>query len=123
MRLTTEDCVIRLAKGERLSEAISAALDPPVMGSIHFFEIEVGGETELHFHDHDEYWLFTEGRTRVALRTPDGVMRSYDIEPYTLIATAKGVEHGHVPQTDVKGLEWVGPIAPGGRYGHHTRSF
>jgi len=123
MNLRPEDCVARLGRGEGLSKAVCAVLDPPDMSSIGFFDIGFGGETELHFHDHDEYWLFTEGRTRLRLRMPDGLMKEFDIEPYTLIATPKDVEHGHVPQTDVKGLEWIGPVRSGGAFGHHTREF
>jgi len=121
MTLNPDDLVVRLAEGEELPEAAQAALDPPITASLRFFDIKSGNETGLHYHDHDEYWLFTEGHTRVTLRTPQGVRKEFEIGPYTLIATAKGIEHGHAPHTDVKGLEWVGPLRPGGQPGHLTR--
>ena len=121
MKVTPDDCIAKLAEGEQLSEAVRAVLDPPSIGSIHFFHMKFGGATELHYHEYDEYWLFTEGRTKLTLRTPEGVKREFDAGPYTLIATPKGVEHGHLPETDVKGVEWIGPLAPGVRMAHLIR--
>jgi mannose-6-phosphate isomerase-like protein (cupin superfamily) len=123
MKLNPDDFVVRLAQGEKLSEAARAALDQPDVLGVHYWEMKCPKETELHFHDFDEYWLFTEGRTRLTLRTEEGVSKTFDIEPYTLVATPKGMEHGHVMQSDGAVLEWQGERKPGARDGHLTREF
>ena len=122
MALTTTDiCVIRLGKGERISEELAEVLDEVDIASIHAFEVPQERPTELHYHDYDEYWLFTEGTTTLTLRLPDGTKKEYEIGPYDLIATPKGVEHGHIPNEAVKGLQFVSKIKPGARTGHLQR--
>ncbi len=122
MALTTTDvCVIRLGKGERISEELAEVLDEINIASLHAFEVPPESPTELHYHDYDEHWLFTEGTTTVTLRLPDGTKKEYEIGPYDLIATPKGVEHGHIPNETVKGFEFVSKIKPGARMGHLYR--
>lgn len=122
MALTTTDvCVIRLSKGERISAELTQVLDEVNIASIHFFAVPPERPTELHYHDFDEYWLFTEGTTTVTLRLPDGTKKEYKIGPYDLIATPKGVEHGHIPNETVKGFEFVSKIKPDARLGHLQR--
>jgi len=119
MMLKTPDlCVIRLKKGERMSSELAEILDEVNIASIHAFEVPPERPTELHYHDFDEYWLFTEGTTKVTLRLPDGTMEEYAIGPGDLIATPKGVEHGHIPNEAVKGFEFSSKIRPGARGGH-----
>jgi mannose-6-phosphate isomerase-like protein (cupin superfamily) len=122
MALTTTDvCVIRLSKGERISAELTEVLDEVSIASIHSFAVPPERPTGLHYHDFDEYWLFTEGTTTVTLRLPDGTKKEYEIGPYDLIATPKGVEHGHIPNETVKGFEFVSRIRPGARQGHLQR--
>ncbi|MEK7396292.1 MAG: hypothetical protein AAB116_05100 [Candidatus Poribacteria bacterium] len=121
MALTTDMCVIRLGKGERISAELAEILDEVNIASIHSFAVPPDHPTELHYHDFDEYWLFTEGATVVTLRLADGTKKEYEIGPYDLIATPKGVEHGHVPSTTVKGFEFVSKIRQGSRQGHLYR--
>ena len=120
--VTTDSCVIRLGKGEGVSAEIAEILGEVNIASIQFFTVPPEQPTELHYHDYDEHWLFTEGATTVTLRLPDGTKKDYEIGPYDLILTPKGVEHGHVPKETVKGLQFVSKIAPGARLGHLYRS-
>jgi len=122
MALTTTDvCVIRLGKGEHISEELAEVLDEVNIASLHAFEVSSERPTELHYHDYDEHWLFTEGTTTLTLRLPDGTKKEYEIGPYDLIATPKDVEHGHIPNETVKGLQFVSKIKPGARMGHLYR--
>ena len=123
MTLKTPDlCVIRLKKGARMSAELAEILDEVNIASIHAFEVPLERPTELHYHDFDEYWLFTGGTTKVTLRLPDGTTEEYEIGPGDLIATPKGVEHGHIPNETVKGFEFTSKISPGARGGHLQRN-
>jgi len=119
---TTDLCVIRLRKGERISAELADVLDEVNIASIHAFEVPPERPTELHYHDFDEYWLFTGGSTTMTLRLPDGTMKEYEIGPGDLIATPKGVEHGHIPKEAVRGFEFSSKIKPGARGGHLQRN-
>ena len=112
--MKTDIYVVRLSDGERVGEKVKPLLDPVDMGSIGHFAVSKDQPTELHYHDFDEYWYFTEGTTTVTLRTPDGTSQSYQIGPGDLVVTPKGVEHGHIPDDTVKGIQWVSVIPPGG---------
>lgn len=118
---TTDPCVIRLSKGESISPELAEILQEVNVASIGSFVVPPEHPTELHYHDFDEYWLFTEGTTTVTLRLPDGTKKEYEIGPYDLIATPKGVEHGHIPNEAVTGLQFVSKIEPGARQGHLYR--
>ena len=101
--MDTNLCVIRLGNGERVNDALGKVLDTPDMTTIGAFAVSKENPTELHYHDFDEYWYFTEGTTTVTLRTADGQSESYRIGPGDLVVTPKGVEHGHIPDAVVKG--------------------
>lgn len=116
-----DEYVVRLDRGEGVSKDLSRVLDPADMGSIGHFAISKDRPTELHYHDYDEYWYFTEGTTTVTLRTPDGTSKSYQIGPGNLVVTPRRVEHGHVPDDVVKGIQWVSVIQPNARTGHLHR--
>ena len=57
----------------------------------------------------------------VTLRTADGQSESYRVGPGDLVVTPKGVEHGHIPDDVVKGVQWVSVIHPDARRGHLQR--
>jgi len=119
--MQTDIYVVKLSDGERVGEAVKSLLDPVDMGSIGHFEVSKDQPTELHYHDYDEYWYFTEGTTTVTLRTVEGTSQSYQIGPGDLVVTPRGVEHGHIPDDTVKGIQWVSVIAPEARRGHLHR--
>ena len=114
-------CVVRIRDGERIRGVLAEALDPVDPQSLHEYVLPANADVELHYHDFDEYWLFTEGTTTVTLRMPDGTRKEYEIGPYDLIATPEGVEHGHIPNETVRGLQFVSKIRPGARRGHIYR--
>ena len=118
---TTDVCVIRLGKGERISQELAEVLDEVNIASIHAFTVPPERPTELHYHDYVEHWLFTGGATTVTLRLPDGTAIEYEIGSGDLIATPKGVEHGHIPKETVTGFEFLSVISPGARSGHLER--
>jgi len=118
---TTDLCVIRLGEGKGISIELAKILDEIDTTSISFFTVPPERPTELHYHDYDEYWLFTEGSTTVTLRLPDGTNKEYMIGSYDLIVTPKGVEHAHIPNETVKGFQFVGKIKQGARHGHLYR--
>lgn len=119
--MDTNLCVIHLGDGERVSETLGDVLDTPDMTTIGPFTVSKERPTELHYHDFDEYWYFTEGTTTVTLRTADGQANSYRVGPGVLVVTPKGVEHGHIPDDVVKGVQWVSVIPPKARRGHLHR--
>jgi mannose-6-phosphate isomerase-like protein (cupin superfamily) len=121
MLKNTDVCVVRLDKGEGISAELAEILDEADIATFGAFTVTREQPTELHFHDYDEHWLFTEGSTTVTLRLPDGAAIEYDVEPNTLIVTPAGVEHGHVPKSTVKGVQFVSKIKPGARTGHLYR--
>ena len=106
--MDTNLCVIRLSEGERIGDTLGKVLDTPDMTTIGAFAVSKENPTELHYHDFDEYWYFTEGTTTVTLRTD-------------FVVTPKGVEHGHTPDDVVKGVQWVSVIHPDARRGHLHR--
>ena len=79
--MDTNLCVIRLSEGERIGDVLGKVLDTPDMTTIGAFAVSKENPTELHFHDFDEYWYFTEGMTTVTLRNADGQSESYRIGP------------------------------------------
>ena len=121
--MDTNLCVIRLSEGERIGDVLGKVLDTPDMTTIGAFAVSKENPTELHFHDFDEYWYFTEGMTTVTLRNADGQSESYRIGPGDFVVTPKGVEHGHTPDDVVKGVQWVSVIHPDARRGHLHRDF
>ncbi|MDP6111796.1 MAG: cupin domain-containing protein [Planctomycetota bacterium] len=122
MKIGLDECVIRLGKGERISENLADHLETVNIAGIHGFTVPPERPTEMHYHDFDEYWLFTGGETVVTLRLEDGTTREVEVEPGMLIVTPSGVEHGHQPRTEVQGIEWTSVIRPDARRGHLVRN-
>jgi len=117
------DFAINHAAGEKLSPAVAALLDPPDMGSIHFWQLRREQATAPHFHERDEYWCWAGGRTVLSIRLPDGRGEAFEIGPGWIVYCVRGVEHGHTPLEDWACFEWVGVARPGIRPGHLQRNF
>jgi len=100
-------CIVRIGNGDRLNRELIKTLDPVDIGTLHQFAVTPDKPTELHYHDFDEYWFFTEGKTIVTLRLPDGTKKGYEIGSGDLVVTPRGVEHGHTPYETVKGIEFI----------------
>ncbi len=114
-------CIIRLGRGERVSAELAGTLDEVDVRSIHIYKLSPDNPAGLHYHDFDEYWLFIEGTTTVTLRSEDGTTRHYQAGAGDLIATPRGVEHGHAPRTLTRYIQFSSKIKPGSRQGHLQR--
>lgn len=90
---TPDLCIIPLRDGKKVPDALAKLLDPVDMTSMHEYVLAAHTPVELHYHDFDEYWLFTEGHPCVTLRLPDGTTGIYHLKPGDLVATLRGVEH------------------------------
>lgn len=129
-RLTADACkgfeprdfVVNHAGGERMPGEVAALLDPVVSDSYHWCALGKEKATELHYHDHDEYWAWTKGRTVLTVRLPDGRSDSFEIGPGWTVYCVRGVEHGHTPLEDWACYEWTGARREGGRKGHLKRN-
>ena len=86
-------CVVRMRKGERISDLLAELLNPVNPESLHEYRLPANADVELHYHDYDEYWLFTAGHPQVTLRIPTGVMKTVQLEPGDMVACVRGVEH------------------------------
>jgi len=121
-RIALDACVVRLGQGERVSPELASKLGEIDVGSIHIFALPPDKPAGLHYHDFDEYWLFIEGNTTVSLRSEDGTTKQYQVGPEDLIATPKGVEHGHAPKTPTRYIQFSSKAGPGSRPGHLQRA-
>jgi len=107
--------------GEKLDPAVARLLDPVDAGSLHYWQLARTQPTELHFHDHDEYWIWSRGRTLLTMRLPDGRADSFEIGPGWSVYCVRGVEHGHTPLEDWACFECVSSLRHGARTGHLHR--
>src|SRR5512146_2757146 len=67
--------------GERLSDAVARLLDPVEAASLHYWSLGRETATTLHYHEHDEHWLWSRGRTVLTIRLPDGRSDDFEIGP------------------------------------------
>jgi len=109
--------------GEKLSPQVAALLDPIAPYSFHHWLLERQRSTALHYHDFDEYWGWTKGRTWLTLRLPDGRQEQFEISPGWIVYCVRGVEHGHQPLEDWGCYEWQGTLRAAARPGHLNRTF
>jgi len=121
MVIDLDRCVVRLNRHGKISAELAKILDPADMAGIQWFRISPDRPTEKHYHDYDEYWLFTSGETVVTLRREDGTSNQFEVSGGTLIVTPRGVEHGHRPRTEMEGYQWCSVLRAGARKGHLQR--
>lgn len=86
-------CIVRYSAGERIPSELAARLLPVDPQTFHVYRLPARTPVELHFHDFDEYWWFTEGRPLITLRDENGVMLETELEPFDMVACIRGVEH------------------------------
>jgi quercetin dioxygenase-like cupin family protein len=121
--LTPRMFAVNHSAGESLSPSVAGLLDPVDPASLHFWELKRAQSTELHYHDHDEHWLWSRGRTLLTLRMPDGRSASFEIGAGWIVYCVRGVEHGHQPSEDWACFECTSILRPGARTGHLHRTF
>lgn len=114
-------CVVRIRQGERVCEELSSMLDEVDMSSLHEYVLPANTPVEPHYHDFDEYWLFTEGAPTVTLRSEDGQTRVYRLGPGDLVATLRGVEHTLAADHVLKYFQFSSKKRPDARQGHLLR--
>ena len=128
--LTADQCrgldprmfVVDHGSDEKLSSVVAKMLDPVDPVSMHCWVQKREIATELHHHEHDEYWLWSAGRTRLTLRLPDGRSDSLVIGPGWVVYCVRGVEHGHEPLADWACFECVSMLRDGAHVGHLHRA-
>src|SRR5262249_48670313 len=95
--------------------------NPVDPGSFHQYRLPANSNVELHFHDVDEYWFFTQGYPTVTLRSPSGVTREYHLEPGDMVACVRGVEHTLWADHELVYLHYCSAMQGGDRPGPLTR--
>ena len=86
-------CIVRTGRGERVSQELAGLLNPVDPATFHRFRLRANADVELHCHDVDEYWWFTEGNPKVTLRSPTGVVKEFALEPGDMVACEIGRAH------------------------------
>jgi mannose-6-phosphate isomerase-like protein (cupin superfamily) len=111
------------AAGEKVSPEIQKLLDPVDTTTFHAWELKKENFPKLHFHDFDEYWLWSKGRTMLTIRLPDGRSESFEIGPGWIVYCVRGVEHGHLPLEDWCCFECISIARDKAQKGHLFREF
>ena len=111
-------CIIHTRVGERIGDTLAALLDPVDPATLHEYVLAAQTPVELHRHDFDEYWWFTQGEPVVTLWTESGGARQYHLHPGDLVACLRGVAHTlHADHTLVY-YQFSSARRPGAREGH-----
>lgn len=111
-------CVVRIRAGERIRGVLVQALDPIDPRTLHEFVLPANADVELHYHDFDEYWLFTAGEPSVTLRTPIGVQKTYALHPGDMVACVRGVAHTLRADHELVYFQFSSVRREGAREGH-----
>ena len=111
-------CIVRTRTGERISPALAASLDPIHPASLHEYVLPAGEQVELHRHDFDEYWWFTEGEPVVTLWTEAVGTREYRLQAGDLVACVRGVAHTLRADHRLVYHQFSSIRRPGAREGH-----
>ena len=114
-------CVVKTRRGERITGLLGELLNPVDAKSLHEYRLPPNAEVELHYHDYDEYWLFTSGQPKVTLRTPAGVTKTIQLEPGDMVACVRGMEHTLWADHELVYFQFSSVLEGGERRGHLTR--
>ena len=115
-------CVVHIGKGERITGLLAELLNPVNSESFHEYRLPANSDVELHYHDYDEYWLFTAGNPRVTLRVPTGVTKTVQLEPGDMVACVRGVEHTLWADHELVYFQFSSVLEGNERRGHLIRS-
>ena len=115
-------CVVHIGKGERITGLLAELLNPVNSESFHEYRLPANADVELHYHDYDEYWLFTAGTPKVTLRLPTGVTKIVQLEPGDMVACVRGVEHTLWADHELVYFQFSSLLEGGERRGHLIRS-
>ena len=115
-------CVVHIGKAERITGLLAELLNPVNSESFHEYRLPANSDVELHYHDYDEYWLFTAGAPKVTLRLPTGLTRTVQLEPGDMVACVRGVEHTLWADHELVYFQFCSVLEGGERRGHLIRS-
>ena len=115
-------CMVRLGKGECVCCRIAALLTPIDLAGIHECRLPAGSDVELHYHDFDEYRLFTSGHPTITLHTSAGLRHSVTLEPSDLVACVRGIEHTLRVDHDLVYLQFPSLLSRGECHGYFVRT-
>lgn len=114
-------CVAALGNGERVDPELARLLNPVDPASFHEYRLPAGTPVVLHYHDVDEYWLFTSGHPTVTLRSPAGSTREVKLGPGDMVACLRGIEHTLCADHELVYFQFSSVPRGGERPGHLTR--
>ena len=115
-------CVVHIGKGERITGLLAELLNPVNSESLHEYRLPANSDVELHYHDYDEYWLFTAGTPKVTLRLPTGIAKTVQLEPGDMVACVRGVEHTLWADHELVYFQFCSVLEGSERRGHLIRS-
>ena len=115
-------CMVHIGKGERITGLLAELLNPVNSESFHEYRLPPNSDVELHYHDYDEYWLFTAGTPKVTLRLPTGITKIVQLEPGDMVACVRGVEHTLWADHELVYFQFSSVLDGGERRGHLIRS-
>ena len=115
-------CVVHIGKDERITGLLGELLNPVNSESLHEYRLPANSDVELHYHDYDEYWLFTAGTPKVTLRLPSGRTKTVQLEPGDMVACVRGVEHTLWADHELVYFQFCSVLEGGERRGHLIRS-
>ena len=115
-------CVVHIGKSERITGLLAELLNPVNSESFHEYRLPPNSDVELHYHDYDEYWLFTAGNPKVTLRLPTGITKIVQLEPGDMVACVRGVEHTLWADHELVYFQFSSVLEGGERRGHLIRS-
>ena len=115
-------CVVHIGKSERITGLLAELLNPVNSESFHEYRLPPNSDVELHYHDYDEYWLFTGGTPKVTLRLPTGITKTVQLEPGDMVACVRGVEHTLWADHELVYFQFSSVLDGGERRGHLIRS-
>ena len=115
-------CVVHIGKGERITGLLAELLNPVNSESFHEYRLPPNSDVELHYHDYDEYWLFTAGTPKVTLRLPTEITQTVQLGPGDMVACVRGVEHTLWADHELVYFQFSSVLEGGERRGHLIRS-
>ncbi len=115
-------CVVHIGKGKRITGLLGELLNPVNSESFHEYRLPANSDVELHYHDYDEYWLFTAGNPKVTLRLPTGITKTVQLAPGDMVACVRGVEHTLWADHELVYFQFCSVLEGSERRGHLIRS-
>jgi mannose-6-phosphate isomerase-like protein (cupin superfamily) len=114
--------MVHIGKGERITGLLAELLNPVNSESFHEYRLPPNSDVELHYHDYDEYWLFTAGTPKVTLRLPTGITKIVQLEAGDMVACVRGVEHTLWADHELVYFQFSSVLEGDERRGHLIRS-